>query len=742
VRLERRWEPLARIGVYAPGGTAAYPSSVLMGVVPAKVAGVSEVVVCSPPGRDGLPPAVVLAACAIAGADRVFGLGGAGAVAAMAFGTASVPRVAKVVGPGNAWVDAAKRLVAGLGVVAVDAPAGPSDVLVVADATADPELVAAELLAQAEHDRDAAAVLVATDAALLAAVRAELLARLAEEPRGEVIADSLAANGALLLAESLPEALAFAARYAPEHLALMVADPRATLAGVRCAGSVTLGAASSVVFGDYASGANHVLPTSGRAAVSSGLSTAEFLRTFTVQELTAPGAAALAPVVRALAEAEGLPAHARAAALRAQVADRRDAAGVERAVASGTERAIDLAGEAASESSAMPARESRLEVAPAALADPASEPGQRGPRPREGVAGVLPYDPGRRPVEVDLSDNTNRWGVAPGAVAVLVKTGAERVTRYPTPYAEELRDALAAAAGVGREHVVTGCGSDDVLDALLRAFAGPGDVVAYAPPTFGIVPDFARVAGASPRAVPLTADLALDEDELVAADPAVTYLCRPNNPTGTLFPRAAVERLASHLRGLLVVDEAYIDFAGPGESLAAWAAASRNVAVLRTLSKAHGLAGLRLGYAVGPAEVVRAATVARGPYKVGGVAEAAALAVLARDCAWVAERAGWAVAARERLTASLRERGLAVLPSAANFVFVTPPASCGGAAAAAAALRELGVGVRAFTGLPVVGDGLRVTVGPEDQMARFLAALDQVLASDREVAVAAAGGRL
>jgi histidinol dehydrogenase len=314
VRLGRRFVPLATVGVYAPGGRAAYPSSVLMGVVPARAAGVSEVVVCSPPGPSGEPPPEVLAAAAIAGATRIFSVGGAGAVAAMAYGTASVPRCDAVVGPGNRWVLEAKRQVAGD--VVIDSPAGPSEVLVVADATADPGLVAAELVAQAEHDPDAAVALVTTARSVLDAVRIELDRRVAASPREAVVRAALASKGALLLAEALTEALAFAETYAAEHLALYTTDPKGDLEGVRTAGTVFLGKASSVAFGDYLTGANHVLPTAGTARSFSGLSALNFMRSYTWQEITIKGAARLAEDVERLALAEGLPAHAEAAALR------------------------------------------------------------------------------------------------------------------------------------------------------------------------------------------------------------------------------------------------------------------------------------------------------------------------------------------------------------------------------------------------------------------------------------------
>lgn len=314
LKLGRRPDALERVAVYAPGGRAAYPSSVLMGVVPARVAGVREVLVCSPAGASGLPSAVVLAACEIANADRVFAIGGASAIAACAYGTETVPRADKVVGPGNAYVTEAKRQLQGL--IATDTPAGPSEVLVLADASADAGLVAAELLAQAEHDPDAACVLVSTSSELITQVAAVLAGRLSSEPRAQIITEALRRNGALLSARDEVEMLAFARDYAPEHLSLCVRDARAVLPQVRNAGTVFLGAASSVAFGDYLTGANHVLPTAGAARAYSGLSVLDFLRWTTYQEISGQRAAELAPVTATLAEAEGLPAHARAASLR------------------------------------------------------------------------------------------------------------------------------------------------------------------------------------------------------------------------------------------------------------------------------------------------------------------------------------------------------------------------------------------------------------------------------------------
>jgi histidinol dehydrogenase len=306
----RRPDPLTRVGVYAPGGRATYPSSLLMGAIPARVAGVREVIVCSPPDASGSPSAVLLAAAAIAGVDRVFAVGGAGAIGAMAYGTVSIPAVDRIVGPGNAWVAEAKLQVSGT--VGIDSPAGPSELLVLADASASPVVIAREMLAQAEHDPVAAVVLVTESAALMEAVEHELSARVDAEPRAGVIRAAFAARGALLTVASRDEAIAFANEWAAEHLLLAVAleTQDATLAQLRSAGTIFVGETASVAFGDYMSGANHVLPTGGLSRIWSGLSTLDFVRWTTWQKIGRDTARTLAQDVDIFASAEGLPAHA------------------------------------------------------------------------------------------------------------------------------------------------------------------------------------------------------------------------------------------------------------------------------------------------------------------------------------------------------------------------------------------------------------------------------------------------
>lgn len=299
---------LDRVGVYAPGGRAAYPSSVLMGAVPARVAGVREIVLCSPPGPEGTPSTVVLAAAELAGVDRVFAIGGAGAVAAMAYGTETVPRVDRIVGPGNAYVAAAKLEVTSF--VGIDSPAGPSELLVIADATANAEVVAREILAQAEHDPEAVVIAVAIGEDVAQAIAERVMAALPSQQRRDTIETALTSRGAFLWTSDVESAIEFSNDFAPEHLLLAVRDAVTLLPRLRAAGTIFVGESSSVAFGDYMTGANHVLPTGGLARSYSGLSVLDFVRFTTYQQIDPVAAASLASDVGTFADAEGLFAHA------------------------------------------------------------------------------------------------------------------------------------------------------------------------------------------------------------------------------------------------------------------------------------------------------------------------------------------------------------------------------------------------------------------------------------------------
>jgi histidinol dehydrogenase len=309
VRLELRVTPLARVGLYVPGGTALYPSSVLMTAIPAKVAGVPEVVMVTPGASNE-----ALLAARLAGVDRVFELGGAQAIAALAYGTETVPRVDKIVGPGNAWVASAKRQV--YGEVDIDSIAGPSEILIIADGDADPAWVAADLIAQAEHDTEARAVLVTPSPALAAAVDAELVRQLATLPRRAIAERALTGHGAAVIVESIAAAVELANRFAPEHLELQCGDARRIAAACTTAGAIFVGRYSSEAAGDYLAGGNHVLPTGGAARYASPLGVHDFRKRTSLIEYDAAAAAAHADAIAALAACEGLDGHGRSALLR------------------------------------------------------------------------------------------------------------------------------------------------------------------------------------------------------------------------------------------------------------------------------------------------------------------------------------------------------------------------------------------------------------------------------------------
>jgi histidinol dehydrogenase len=312
-RLGQQVTPLDRVGIYVPGGKAAYPSSVLMNAIPAKVAGVGEIVMVTPtPGGERND--LVLAAAAVCGVDRVFAVGGAQAVGALAYGTAAIPKVDKIVGPGNAYVAAAKRRV--FGVVGIDMLAGPSEILVVCDGRTNPDWIAMDLFSQAEHDEMAQAILLCPDPAFVDAVAQSIRRQLAEMPRREVIAASLSARGALITVRDLQEACDIANRIAPEHLELSLEDPHRWLPQLRHAGAIFIGRYASEALGDYCAGPNHVLPTAGTARFSSPLGVYDFQKRTSLIEVSREGARKLGAIAVELATGEGLPAHAKSAQYR------------------------------------------------------------------------------------------------------------------------------------------------------------------------------------------------------------------------------------------------------------------------------------------------------------------------------------------------------------------------------------------------------------------------------------------
>jgi len=305
---------LERVGVYVPGGTAPLPSSVLMNVIPAKVAGVKEIIMCTPPGKNGLPDPVILACADIAGADRVFAVGGAQAVAAMAYGTESIPKVDKITGPGNIYIATAKKMV--YGICGIDMIAGPSEILIIADETANAEFVAADLLSQAEHDILASAILITTSCELAESVEKEIEKQAEKLPRKDFISRSLSGYGAIILADTLKDAVMMSNTIAPEHLELCVENPFELLGDITNAGAVFLGNYTPEPLGDYMAGPNHVLPTNGTARFYSPLSVDDFVKKTSVISYSKQALEGLMKDVCLFAESEGLEAHANSVRIR------------------------------------------------------------------------------------------------------------------------------------------------------------------------------------------------------------------------------------------------------------------------------------------------------------------------------------------------------------------------------------------------------------------------------------------
>ena len=336
---------------------------------------------------------------------------------------------------------------------------------------------------------------------------------------------------------------------------------------------------------------------------------------------------------------------------------------------------------------------------------------------RESYRDIALYSTPSGQCSVDLSDNTNLWGAPPAALRTLAAAPSEDVARYPSAYEPALATALADYVGVSPAMIACGCGSDDVLDSAIRAFAEPGEVLCLPEPTFSMISVFARANGLSPVSLPLTSSFEADVDAMLETGARIIYLCSPNNPTGGALPRRMVEQTVENAPGLVIIDQAYVEFGG--DSYIDLASGGRPVLITRTMSKAFGLAGLRVGYGVGSPELIAEVLKARGPYKVNALAERAAIAALESDLGWVTDRVQDVIGNRSRFRAELAERGIASLESSANFVLV-PVGDC---AAVSRRLERAGIRVRALPGLAGIGDAIRIAIGPWDMMQRCLDAL-------------------
>jgi histidinol-phosphate aminotransferase len=585
----REVRPLDSVGLYVPGGTAPLFSTALMLGVPARLAGVERIVLASPPGRDGRVSAPILAVCSLLGIREVYAMGGVQAIAAMAYGTQTVAKVSKIVGPGNAYVAAAKAEVSiDPDGAAIDMLAGPSELLVVADSRANPLWVAADLLAQAEHDERSQVILVTDCSVLLQAALVELTAQLNSIPRRQ-IAEAALKNSSAILVDDVTQAIEIANRYAPEHLSIQVNEPRRLLPSIRNAGSVFIGPFSAGTIGDYCSGTNHVLPTSGAAKSQSGISVTTFQKIITMQELSEQDLDRLAGTASTLARAEGLEAHARAVEIR-------------------------FANDAISHSE--PETESE---------NGKSNPD--GPAIPPHIAALEPYESARALLKGSgwtfLDANESAFAALSSQISL------SALNRYPDPFADRLREAISGHYGLDRDHIIMANGSDELIDLAVRAFVRPGRSVLGADITYGMYRVSAAASGFPYRVLAVNEDHQIDERSLGHAhDSDVLFLCCPNNPTGTVLESRAIERIVRTFPGLVVIDEAYGEFAdaqGIPSSIGLVANGAPNVLVLRTFSKAFGAAGLRLGYGISSVFLIKTLQKIKPPYNVSALSQAIGL---------------------------------------------------------------------------------------------------------------------
>ncbi len=691
----RRWQPIRRAGGYVPGGRAAYASSVIMLGVPARLAGVEELVLATPPNRDGAVSPAILAAAALVGVRRILLVGGAQAIAALAFGTETVPRVDRIFGAGNAWVTAAKRAVSAE--VAIDLPAGPSECVVLADGGADPELIAWDLLAQAEHGPDSLAICVTDTEAMLDAVEVALPRLAATIATGDRALATLAEWGRAVVVDVIDDAIGVIDAIGPEHVSVQTRDAASLGARIRSAGAIFIGPWSAVAAGDYATGTNHILPTGGAARAVAGVGVEAVGRWIEVQELTATGAARIAATVETIAAAEGLPAHA------ASVVARRD-------------RAAGLA-TAGDDPVTLLRQPGPVSAYPAEASD-------------EAIAAELGIDVAQ---VARLDMNTLGGGPLPAVAAVAATLDGSRLTKYGDLAYARLRAALARHAGCAPRQIVPGAGADELIRLVTTATIGAGDAVVIPTPTFGMFAVEAGLAGGRVVAVPRqrpnrrqsVGELRTAVDEHGAR---LLWLCSPNNPTGDLIPIDEIAAIADGLSAIVCVDEVYLEFAATASAVELQSR-HPNVLVLRSLSKAYGLAGARVGYLVVPPELAERFDAIRLPLSVSAVAERLAIAALADEGAAADRRASMVVEAA-RLARELSGLGFEVLPSVANFVAARPPAGSQDALAIDRALGAAGIVVRRYDSGPMDG-WLRITARTAPETDRLLGALGAILVADR-----------
>lgn len=666
---EQRALPISRVGLYIPGGSAPLFSTVLMLGIPARIAGCEKVVLCTPPAKDGSVHPAILFAASLCGITDIFKVGGAQAVAAMAVGTETVPQVDKIFGPGNQYVMAAKQWVALKG-TAIDMPAGPSEVEVLADDSARADFVAADLLSQVEHGPDSQALLITTSRKLAENVVAEVNRQCAALPRHN-IAEKALQHSKIIVFDTMEEALEMTNLYAPEHLIIATRDYREVAKKITHAGSVFLGNFSCESAGDYASGTNHTLPTSGFAKSYSGLCLDSFMRKITFQELTEEGIRSIGKTVELMAAEEELDAHRNAMTLRIVACQN-------------------------AEHSTMTNANSVSHLV------------------RPNVIRMEAYSSARdeysgKQATVFLDANESPYN-AP-------------FNRYPDPLQTEVKAVLAEIKNVRPSQIFLGNGSDEAIDLVFRVFCRPGvDNVVALDPTYGMYAVCAATNDVEYRRVLLREDFSFCAADVLKATDANTkaiFLCSPNNPTGNLLPREEIDLLLKEFPGIVVVDEAYGDFV-PEASLRFALDEHPRLIVLATFSKAWASAGLRLGIAMASEEIISYFNKVKYPYNVNVLTQQQALEIL-RSKDLVTDWVNLILAERSRVVSELETLSSCqkVYPSDANFVL----AKIDNATALYDALVDRGIIVRNRSKVTLCNDCLRITIGTPAENDALLAAL-------------------
>ena len=656
------------VGVYVPAGSYPLISTLMMAVIPAQVAGVKSItVVCPKPSSE------MLALAAWLGIEYIMQVGGAQAIAALAYGTESIPRVARIVGPGNAYVAAAKKLVSAD--TAIDFVAGPSEIAIVAQ-TGNPKWIAADMLAQCEHDVNASALLLTCSRQLASEVQLEVAAQLENLSTRNIAEQSINANSAAVVCESIDQAFEFVNALAPEHLSI---EEQEWLDKVQNAGSIFIGGYSTEAAGDYASGPNHILPTSGLASLRGGLSSADFVKVISVQQLSPQALKNLAPSVTTLARAEGLEAHARSIEVRLNSQSRS-------AVVS------DLTGL----------------------------------QPNLAVKNMRPYSPPSqgRADKMRLDFNENTVGCSPQVIDAIRKlTDSNVISMYPEY--SQAQNKIAKFFGVGTEQMVFTNGTDEAISLLVDTFIEPGGELIVMSPSYAMYRFYGELGRAKIVEVEYDAkrQLVFEVEKLLVAinqNTAAIFLANPNNPTGTAISRHQIIKiLTAAPHAVVLIDEAYVEFADV--SALDLINEFPNLFVSRTFSKAYGMAGIRFGCLFSDAKNIEWVQKAQSPYSVNAVAVVAACAAI-EDSAYLSRYVTEVRECRNFVEAEFDRLSIKYFKSSGNFLLFDVGHRAKEIRDQLALSRVL-IRDRSYE----ISGCLRVTIGTKKQMTVFIQELERVL---------------